>query len=168
MPSVKLNTAANLAARVWTALVHLAFVPLYVRYLGIEAYGLIGVFTSLLALFALLDLGLDGANFLVSAPRAVWFRSFGLGGENFTQALVKHFQLTREQAEELKRNPAKARRYSLYCASQEPLFVQLVSEIERSLISYSRGNATEPAERLYGVGGAFQTHGLLRYLRCGK
>ncbi len=59
MPSVKLNTAANLSARVWTAVVHLAFVPLYVRYLGIEAYGLIGVFTSLLALFALLDLGLS-------------------------------------------------------------------------------------------------------------
>ena len=59
MPSVRLNTAANLSARVWTALVHLAFVPLYVRYLGIEAYGLIGVFTSLLALFALLDLGLS-------------------------------------------------------------------------------------------------------------
>jgi O-antigen/teichoic acid export membrane protein len=59
VPSVKLNTAANLSARVWTAVVHLAFVPLYVSYLGIEAYGLIGVFTSLLALFALLDLGLS-------------------------------------------------------------------------------------------------------------
>ena len=59
MTSVKLNTAANLSARVWTAVVHLAFVPLYVRYLGIEAYGLIGVFSSLLALFALLDLGLS-------------------------------------------------------------------------------------------------------------
>jgi len=59
VPSVRLNTAANLSARVWTAVVHLAFVPLYVGYLGIEAYGLIGVFTSLLALFALLDLGLS-------------------------------------------------------------------------------------------------------------
>ena len=59
VPSVKLNAAANLSARVWTALVHLAFVPLYVRYLGIEAFGLIGVFASLLALMALLDLGLS-------------------------------------------------------------------------------------------------------------
>ena len=59
MPSVKMNTAANLSARLWTAVVHLAFVPLYVRYLGIEAYGLIGIFTSLLALFTLLDLGLS-------------------------------------------------------------------------------------------------------------
>lgn len=59
MASVRLNTAVNLSARVWTAAVHLAFVPLYVSYLGIEAYGLIGVFSSLLALFAVLDLGLS-------------------------------------------------------------------------------------------------------------
>ncbi len=117
---------------------------------------------------AVVDIGLDCTNFLVSAPRAAWFRSFGLGGENFTQALARHFQLTREQAEELKRKPAKARRYSLYCATQEPLFVQLVSEIERSLTSYSRFNSSESVEKLYGVGGAFQTHGLLRYLRWGK
>ena len=116
---------------------------------------------------AVVDIGLDCTNFLVSAPRTCWFRSFGLGGENFTQALARHFQLTREQAEELKRKPAKARRYSLYCATQEPLFVQLVSEIERSLASYSRFSA-ETVEKLYGVGGAFQTHGLLRYLRWGK
>jgi type IV pilus assembly protein PilM len=117
---------------------------------------------------ALLDLGLEGASFVVSAPRSVWFRSFGLGGENFTQALARVFQLTREQAEDLKLKPAKARRYSLYCATQEPLFVQLASEIERSLSSYSRFHLGEPAERLYGLGGAFQTHGLFRYLRSGK
>jgi type IV pilus assembly protein PilM len=117
---------------------------------------------------ALADIGLDCTSFLVSAPRAVWFRNFGLGGENFTQAIARRFQLTREQAEELKRNPAMARRYSLYCAAQEPLFRQLVSELERSLSSYNRFNSAEPAALLYGVGGAFQTHGLLRYLRWGK
>ncbi|MCE9527139.1 MAG: pilus assembly protein PilM [Planctomycetales bacterium] len=117
---------------------------------------------------ALLDVGFDATNFVVSGPRNLWFRSFGMGGETFTQALVKHFQLTREQAEELKLKPAKARRYSLYCATQDPLFVQFVSEVERSLASYSRYNSAQPVERLYGVGGAFQTHGLLRYLRWGK
>ena len=118
--------------------------------------------------FALLDVGFDSTNFLVSSPRNLWFRSFGLGGENFTQALVKHFQLTGEQPEELKRKPAKARRYSLYCATQESLFVQLVGEVERSLSSYSRMTSGDPVFRLYGLGGAFQTHGLLRYLRWGK
>lgn len=43
---------------VWTAAIGLAVVPLYLKYLGIEAYGLIGFFTTIQALFQLLDLGL--------------------------------------------------------------------------------------------------------------
>lgn len=36
----------------------LAFVPLYIKFLGVEAYGLIGIFTTMQALFAILDMGL--------------------------------------------------------------------------------------------------------------
>lgn len=39
----------------------LAFVPLYIKQMGIEAYGLIGVFTSLVAIFSLFDLGMGTA-----------------------------------------------------------------------------------------------------------
>ncbi|MBF0232136.1 MAG: hypothetical protein HQK65_03755 [Desulfamplus sp.] len=35
------------------------FVPIYIHFMGIEAYGLIGIFTTLLALFGLLDMGLS-------------------------------------------------------------------------------------------------------------
>jgi len=37
----------------------LVFVPIYIKFIGIEAYGLIGIFLSLQALFSLLDLGLS-------------------------------------------------------------------------------------------------------------
>jgi O-antigen/teichoic acid export membrane protein len=37
----------------------LAFVPLYIRYLGMEAYGLIGLFAMMQAWLALLDLGMS-------------------------------------------------------------------------------------------------------------
>ena len=36
----------------------LAFIPLYIKYLGIEAYGLIGLFAVLSAWFSLLDMGM--------------------------------------------------------------------------------------------------------------
>ena len=36
----------------------LAFVPLYIRYLGIEAYGLVGMFAILLSVLGLLDMGM--------------------------------------------------------------------------------------------------------------
>lgn len=36
----------------------IAFIPLYIKFMGIESYGLVGFFTTLQAVFALLDLGL--------------------------------------------------------------------------------------------------------------
>jgi O-antigen/teichoic acid export membrane protein len=56
----KKNIAANFAGNLWTALMSLVFVPLYIRFMGIEAYGLMGIFAVLLGLFALLDMGLSG------------------------------------------------------------------------------------------------------------
>jgi len=52
------NLAAGLGSSLWTALLGFAVVPLYLKYLGIEAYGLIGFFATLQALFQILDFGL--------------------------------------------------------------------------------------------------------------
>jgi O-antigen/teichoic acid export membrane protein len=51
------SIAANLVGKLWSGLANFVFVPFYIRYLGIEAYGLVGFFASLLAIFALLDMG---------------------------------------------------------------------------------------------------------------
>ena len=58
MSIVRRNVVANAAGSGWALLVSLAAVPFYIRFLGIEAYGVIGVFLSLTAIFSLLDLGL--------------------------------------------------------------------------------------------------------------
>jgi len=57
--SVKVNIVANYLGRGWAALLSLVFVPLYIRFLGVESYGLIGIYASLLGLFAVMDLGLS-------------------------------------------------------------------------------------------------------------
>ncbi len=55
---LKRNLIANYLGQGWTALMGLAFIPLYIKYLGIEAYGLIGLFGVLQAWLALLDMGM--------------------------------------------------------------------------------------------------------------
>ncbi len=52
------NLLAGFANSVWSALVGLAVVPLYLKYLGMEAYGLIGFFVTTQAVIQLLDMGL--------------------------------------------------------------------------------------------------------------
>lgn len=117
---------------------------------------------------AIVDLGTEASNVIVSTPHSVWFRSFGKGGDNFTHALVKQFQLTHPQAEQLKREPAKARRFHLLYQAMSPIFVQIASEIERSITNYQKHYADHQVRHVYGIGGAFPTHGLLRHLRSGK
>lgn len=55
---LKRNLIANYLGQGWTALMGLAFIPLYIKYLGIEAYGLIGLFGVLQAWLGLLDMGM--------------------------------------------------------------------------------------------------------------
>lgn len=56
--SIKRNIAATYASQIYVTLIGIVMVPLYVRYMGAEAYGLVGFFAMLQAWFQLLDMGL--------------------------------------------------------------------------------------------------------------
>ena len=53
------NVTVGLASSIGAALLGLAVVPLYLKYLGLEAYGLIGFFATIQALFLILDMGMS-------------------------------------------------------------------------------------------------------------
>lgn len=59
--SLKHNVLANYLGQGWRVIMSIAFVPLYIKYLGIESYGLIGIFAVLQALLGLLDMGMKPA-----------------------------------------------------------------------------------------------------------
>ena len=42
----------------WVALLSVAFIPIYIHFMGIESYGLVGFFVTLQILFSLMDMGL--------------------------------------------------------------------------------------------------------------
>jgi O-antigen/teichoic acid export membrane protein len=56
---IRRDIAANFLSKVWTGASNFVFVPIYIKFLGIEAYGLIGFFASLMALSLLFDMGLS-------------------------------------------------------------------------------------------------------------
>lgn len=61
-PMLRSNIIANFLGKVWPSLLGLILVPVYLRYLGIEAYGLIGFFVALQGLIGFLDFGLSTAS----------------------------------------------------------------------------------------------------------
>lgn len=56
--SLKRNVVANYTSQIYTTLIGIVLIPLYLKYMGAEAYGLVGFFTMLQAWFNVLDLGL--------------------------------------------------------------------------------------------------------------
>lgn len=61
MPSLRTNIIANYAGQIWTAIMMVAFVPLYLQLLGAESYGLVGIMLGLQAISQLFDFGVGGA-----------------------------------------------------------------------------------------------------------
>jgi O-antigen/teichoic acid export membrane protein len=59
MTPVKRNIVWSFGGSIWASLLGLLFVPVYIRFLTVEAYGLIGVFAIIQAFSAILDSGLS-------------------------------------------------------------------------------------------------------------
>lgn len=57
--SAKRNMIANYLGRIWSALMGLAFIPVYTKLMGVEAMGVVGLFVTLQAFCMLLDAGLS-------------------------------------------------------------------------------------------------------------
>jgi O-antigen/teichoic acid export membrane protein len=78
--SLKQNILSNYASQIYVTLIGIVLVPLYLKYMGTEAYGLIGFFAMLQAWFNLLDLGLtptiarESARYHGAAMSAVAYR----------------------------------------------------------------------------------------------
>ena len=56
--SLKRNILVNYVTQIYVTLIGIIIVPLYIKYMGAESYGLVGFFAMLQAWFALLDMGL--------------------------------------------------------------------------------------------------------------
>ncbi len=78
--NLRKNILASYASQIYVALVGVFILPLYLKYMGAESYGLVGFFTMLQAWFALLDIGLtptigrETARFHGGALTAVAYR----------------------------------------------------------------------------------------------
>ena len=59
--SISSKFSIILVSRIWTALISILFVPIYVKILGAESYGLVAFFATLSGSLTILDLGLSTA-----------------------------------------------------------------------------------------------------------
>ena len=71
MTSFKRNVLANYIGRSWSALLGLLLIPIYIKFMGVETYGLVGFFTTLSSVLGILDLGIGATMNRELAKRSV-------------------------------------------------------------------------------------------------
>jgi O-antigen/teichoic acid export membrane protein len=82
MSTLKENIVANVLGRAWGVVSIYLFVPLYLKFLGIESYGLVGFYSILLGVLGLADIGLTATLSREMARLSVRKNAIGEMGES--------------------------------------------------------------------------------------
>ncbi len=112
----------------------------------------------------LIDVGAQNTDLIVVEPHSAWSRNIPLGGNNFTEALVKAFKLTFTKAETLKRTAATSKYARQVFQAMRPVFADLVAEIQRSIGFFSSTHRDIELTSVLACGNAFRLPGLIKYL----
>lgn len=129
-------------------------------YNAVRFEGLIGDDTVVL-----LDIGAENTDLVVATKIGLWTRTIPLGGNKFTDVLVKSFKLSFPKAENLKRSAATSKYARQVFQAMRPVFAELVQELSRSLGFYRQTHRDAELKRIIGMGNAFELPGLQKYLQ---
>jgi len=129
-------------------------------YNAAEADGFLAADTTIL-----LDIGAENTDLIVATSDGLWTRTVPIGGNSFTEALVKSFKLSFAKAETLKRTATESKYARQIFQAMRPIFADLVQELQRSIGFYSSTHRDAKVEKVVGVGNAFLLPGLQKYLQ---
>jgi len=129
-------------------------------YNAVQADGLISDQTTIV-----LDIGAENTDLIVATPFSLWTRTIPLGGNNFTEALVKSFKLSFSKAENLKQSAASSKYARQIFQAMRPIFADLVQELQRSLGFYTSTHRDAKLTKCLAMGNAFKLPGLQKYLQ---
>lgn len=112
----------------------------------------------------IVDVGAQNTDLIIVEQKSAWSRNIPLGGNSFTEALVKAFKLSFAKAENLKKTAAASKYARQIFQAMRPVFAELVAEIQRSLGFYASTHRDVELKKVLALGNAFRLPGLQKYL----
>ena len=112
----------------------------------------------------IVDVGAQNTDLVIVESNGAWTRNIPIGGNNFTEALMKSFKLSFAKAESLKRTATTSKYARQIFQAMRPVFAELVAEIQRSLGFYSSTHRDVELKQVMALGNAFRLTGLPKYL----
>ncbi|MFQ5413204.1 MAG: type IV pilus assembly protein PilM [Phycisphaerae bacterium] len=113
----------------------------------------------------LLDIGAESTDLVIATPYNLWTRTIPIGGNKFTETLVKSFKLSFAKAENLKRAAATSKYARQIFQAMRPVFADLVQELQRSVGFYTSTHRDAEIEKVVALGNACKLPGLQKYLQ---
>ncbi|HZZ43550.1 MAG TPA: type IV pilus assembly protein PilM [Tepidisphaeraceae bacterium] len=113
----------------------------------------------------IIDMGAENTDLIIADGETVWLRSIPIGGNNFTETLVKAFKINFAKAEDLKRNASASKYARQIFQAMRPVFADLVAEIQRSIGFYASVHRESRIQKIIALGGTFRLPGLQKYLQ---
>ena len=112
----------------------------------------------------LADVGADKTDLVVADNGRIWTRTIQIGGNNFTEALVRTFKLSFDKAEKLKHSAASSKYARQVFQAMRPVFADLVQEVQRSVGFYTSLHRETRFHKLVGLGNGFRLPGLQKFM----
>ncbi len=113
----------------------------------------------------LLDIGAENTDAIIATKESFWTRTIPIGGNAFTEALVKSFKLSFAKAEALKKTADSSKYARQIFQAMRPIFADLVQELQRSVGFYSSTHRDSEIQKLVVFGDAFLLPNLRKYLQ---
>jgi len=112
----------------------------------------------------LMDIGTSSTDIIIVEGGSVWLRTLSIGGNQFTEALVRAFKLSFAKAEKLKREAGTSKYARQIFQAMRPVFADLIQEMQRTLGFHQIVNREAQVTRLVGMGSSFRLPGMQKFL----
>jgi type IV pilus assembly protein PilM len=114
---------------------------------------------------AILDIGTVNTDLIVADGDSLWTRTIPIGGNNFTEAVLKTFKLSFNKAERLKREAQKHKYARQIFQAMRPVFADLVAEIQRSIGFFTSSRRGVKLKKILAMGNAFMLPGMVKFIQ---
>ena len=114
---------------------------------------------------AILDIGAQNTDLLAVDGNSLWTRNIPIGGNAFTEVLLKTFKLSFNKAENLKRSAGSSKYARQVFQAMRPVFADLVAEIQRSIGFYTSSRRGVKLNKLIAMGNAFRLPGMPKFIQ---
>jgi type IV pilus assembly protein PilM len=113
----------------------------------------------------IIDIGAGNTDLVIMDGEKFWTRNVSISGNDITRALQEKYQISFEEAENLKRKAATSRQAERLFGVMRPILDDLIGEIQRSIGYYKAQSRNVRIEQIILLGNVFKLKGLIGYFR---